>query len=242
VIDRRADRAAEDESGELDGSGRAGLDGAQVDWSALDRASSIDTVPLLDRDEPLHPERAGAPVPELYPDRFELADPVDQLELRAAWSADQRPEHWVALVNPERSDPRRMVNCADCARAVQRTFDGDPTTAAALHPDGLPLRSVDGPVAGEAPEYTEQWSADRAQPMDYDEIAAAVRSSGGSAIVFGYGPEGGHAFNAVLDESGEVRWVDGQLGEVGDWPPRYRSTFPHTEAIIFEPVDQREAT
>lgn len=203
-------------------------------------ARPADSRPLLDRGEPLDPSRVGVSVPELHPDHFTGPTADERTAIRRAWEADSSPEHWVRHVNPGGdSDPARMVNCADCSRAVQLTLEGRPTAAAALDAGRLPLQSDVGDGAGEAPDYTEQWSADRARPMTYEQVADELRRSGGSAIVFGYSEEGGHAFNAVLDDSGRVTWIDGQLGEVGEWPPPYRSTFTETEAILFPAADQR---
>lgn len=226
----------------------------QVDWGAIDAdaqrlrdtrdptdtrddvltiSDTRSSAALLDRGDPLDPARARISVPDLYPNRFD-APTGDQVEaLRTAWLDDPRPGHWVDRVNPGADSPGRWTNCADCARAVQSTIDGNPTVASEIGPDGLPLRSADGPILGEEPDYTEQWSADRAVPMSYEQIADAVRQSGGSAIVFGYSAEGGHAFNVVADGHGDVQWIDGQLGEVGEWPPPYADTFDRTEAILF---------
>lgn len=226
--------------------------GLAIDWHRLDLRhrdgqDGSDLPPvgdpgdhrLLEDGEALDPSREGRPVSDLHPDRLTAPTLEQQRGIADAVARDGRVDGWVGAINPDFARDARdgradhTTNCADCARAVQSTLDGRPTAAAAIHPDGLPLAGSPE-RGGESVAYTEQWAGRRADTVGYDEIGRRVAADRGSAIVFATG-DGGHAFNAVWSpEHGRVRWVDGQSGETGDWPPDHLAArLPRTSALFF---------
>jgi len=177
------------------------------------------------------------PPSDCFPDRYERADESDVQRLAEARAESADPRDWVDLINPgaDAADAGigRLQNCAECARAVQETLDGRPTVAASLVCGGPDARTK-GPNTGEQPQVTEVWADKKFEPVSYQEIEERLWRDGGSAIIAGYGPSvSGHAFNAVFVD-GAVRSVDGQVGEVTDWPdPELAARFPDTSAIFF---------
>ncbi len=221
----------------------AGWADAPIDWVALDSAADLRSDnELLKEGAPLDSRRKDVPVSDLYPDRLQRAGSEKQRRLEAAYRADSRPEAWIGLVNPvtsDRSDRGRLENCADCARAFQAGLDGRPIAAASILPRGLGLAGK-RERGGEHPAYTEQWAGQRAIEITYDELGRSLADSGGSAILFGWGPGGGHAFNAYFDaDLGRVRWADAQNHVIGNWPPDELSRrLPDCRAILFERRDR----
>lgn len=195
--------------------------------------------------ERLDPSRERVAITELYPDRVRPPTEAQRCGVTDAWNRDRGLASWIGEINAEwTTDARQGLvghteNCADCARAVQETWDGRPTAAGSIASDGLPLQGGRG--GGEHPAYTEQWAARRAETSSYDEIGDRVAASRGSAIVFAHG-DVGHAINALWEpQQGRVIWADGQTGELGDWPPEHlRVQLPDTQAIFFpEPRSPR---
>ena len=73
--------------------------------------------------------------------------------------------------------------------------------------------------------------------MTLDEVADKLDDlgPGSSAMVASSWTHGGaHAYNAVND-AGTIRWVDGQLGRVGPWPPVYGAQVDESLVIVFGP-------
>lgn len=210
-------------------------DGPPIDWVRLDAH------PRLDAGAPLDPERTRVEVAALHPDRLTPARPELQTRLETALATDPTPKTLAREINPgywssdagEREG--RLANCADCARAFQDGLDGRPRAAATIDERGLPLAEHDQ-APGEAAAYTEQWAGRRAEGTTYAAVGDELRRSRGSAIVFGYGDGGGHAFNAYWDQRrGSVRWADAQAGTTGDWPPdEHAEQFPTLNAIWFD--------
>lgn len=216
---------------------------APVDrWTGqpVDRPTA-DASPLLEAGAPLDPARRGVDVAGLHPDRFTQPTAHDQRALEAAYRLDPTPETLVEGINPgvwsdsPADRAGRTMNCAECARAFQDGLGGRPRVAAAIGPEGLAPRGADR-SAGETADYTEQWAGRRAELLSYPTLEQRVRESRGSAIVLGFGPEGGHAFNAYWDDDRRaVRWADGQVGLTGEWPPGDLSArFPDVRAIVFD--------
>lgn len=201
---------------------------------------------LLETGTPLSPERLKTPMADLHPDRLTAPNETLDQRLQQQWQHDQRPESWIGGINPGffedavANRPGRTENCAECARSVQSTLEGSPRVAAEIDTRGLPLADTES-YGGEHLSYTEQWAGQRAEVATYPDIARTLADTRGSAIVHAYGPEGGHAFNACWDEaSGKVRWLDGQVGLVGDWPPEdLAHRFPETRVLYF---DSRRST
>jgi hypothetical protein len=139
------------------------------------------------------------------------------------------PDEWVAAINGDGIDqPGRRGNCIDCTRAVEANWRGDDAVAA-------PLRS---PAArGTTLDRLESWSGGRLVPTSLEAIERRLTElgHGSSALVASTWDSGGaHAYNAV-NRGGIVTWIDGQLGEVGPWPPRYARNVDHTLAIFLGP-------
>jgi hypothetical protein len=220
--------------------------GPRIEWHDVDDVGSDapggsdDASELLtaDRAEHLDRQRVAVPVAELHPDRLAPPSAAERSAVERAWRADQHPDAWIGEINPGWSadawaeQPGHTENCADCARAVQATWDGHPTAAGSIAAEGLPLQG--GSEGGEHPAYTEQWAGRPSEVASYDEIGRRVADAEGSAIVFAHG-DGGHAFNALWDSDRQrVIWADGQTGEVGDWPPAHlQERMPETRAIFF---------
>jgi len=225
--------------------------GQQVDWQWFDdvppdgsdasdgSAGALDRRELLTEHQASHlnHRRTGVPVTDLHPDRLEAPSDAEQSGIERAWEHDKRPDGWIGEVNPSWStdavagEPGHTENCADCARAVQATWEGHPTAAGSIAAEGLPLQG--GPDGGEHPAYTEQWAGRQSETASYEEIGQRVADTHGSAIVFAQG-DGGHAFNALWEpDRDRVVWADGQTGEVGDWPPVHLlERMPDTRAIF----------
>ena len=175
------------------------------------------------RDRPLREFRERFPAE--YTEPWETSVPTEKF---------RPPERFATEVNPRYDQsPEFKVNCCDCARAAERTWRGQRETAA-----GLRLRE-DGELGGRM----ETWAGEEYRSVDVAEIheRLAVGGHGSSGIVSGVfrshdGTMGGHTFNVVNDR-GEVKAVDGQLGMVEPWSDRtghpylpHRRTLPDAEA------------
>jgi len=205
------------------------------------RSDRTGDAPLIERDgtDHLYPDLESVPLHELYPSRFTKEGRLDEITLQRARSRSDDPKDWVPLVNPHLLDdvaagrPEHTKNCADCSRSVQETLDGKARVAHGLDPEGLGYDG-DEPAYGEQGCYTERWAGRPSDATSYEEIQRQLQSGDKSAIVFGDGPYGGHAFNAI-EHDGKVLYADGQTGEVSDWAPAHlREQFPNVKAIFFE--------
>lgn len=132
------------------------------------------------------------------------------------------PDRVVSTINPRFEDPsgRYNVNCADCARAVERTWRGAHEEAAGR----LTQYDAHGdPHDGELSAQTEDWAAERfAEVPDPEALRARLEEGGhgSSAIVHTQfsidGERGAHAYN-VVNHHGRLRVLDGQTGETFAW-------------------------
>jgi hypothetical protein len=201
---------------------RAHLDRARhdLDWrEAADRALEADTEHLrIDggqdvgyRDQPLETFRDQYPGEYLEP--WSATSPIEPFAA---------PETTVHEVNPRYEEGvAYQVNCADSARAFERTWRGDREEAAGRAEHTGPF----GPD-GETSDRTEQWAAERFSPVaSIDEVRDRIEAAGhgSSAIVHAQGTNRdgfhvGHAFN-VVNDCGEVKVVDAQEGRVQPWRP-----------------------
>jgi hypothetical protein len=128
---------------------------------------------------------------------------------------------WLDKINPgftgDPFDPR-SVNCGNCTAAVHSTLRGGPLGEADTGTLSIPqMEKITG-----LPQVT----------MTPVEIADALKAGGpGSHAVIGIdraqGP--GHWFNAYYDGT-KVVAVDGQSGQIIDWPPSYGAV--HWDAAI----------
>lgn len=200
--------------------------------------SSQDTIQVAESDSPIHEsadaangETQDAPGESVSQDRTESLDtvgarpdvPAERPDLYTATDAPppqidgphESPEGWANNINPSKDVPGKGDhNCGECARAVQETWEGNPTVAASetqkVHDQSGESLSVMNDWAGASPEAT---SVDGIQEK-LDELGP-----GSSAIVkCTWDDGGGHYFNAVND-NGAIKVVDGQQGLVSSWPP-----------------------
>jgi hypothetical protein len=133
------------------------------------------------------------------------------------------PERVVQGVNPDFQDPSGShdVNCADCARSVERSWRGNHEEAAG-RASRLDSRGYVEPH-GEQSEETEEWAGERFTPTTDPEALRTKLEEGGhgsSAIVHTQytfdGERAGHAYN-VVNYQGDIRVLDGQTGESLPW-------------------------
>ena len=122
------------------------------------------------------------------------------------------PEAWVGDINDSAVPTTgRLVNCGDCARAVESRWRGSDAVAASC---------LD--VEGEPDDVMEGWTRGELVATDFDEVHQRLLDLGpGSSAIVGVdwqSASGGHWFNA-LNDGGTVRAVDGQSGRIGTWPP-----------------------
>lgn len=145
------------------------------------------------------------------------------------------PETWAGDVNqPGMDAPGRDNNCAECARATQSTWAGEPATAAAMA----------DPNAGEPTARMTEFAGASPESASMDQVADRLTELGpGSSAIVGFdrGPgELGHWFNAVND-GGTIKAVDGQSGLTEAWPPSEdglgfdESEMTASDAIYFGP-------
>jgi hypothetical protein len=171
-------------------------------------------------------DMAGRPdVSKQYPDVFKEQD-------ASALTVDrphQSPETWIKDVNPGNG----RNNCAECARAVQATWSGDPSAAATLN---------DRFAFGEPDACMPEWAGQESKPVDMQQVGDQVEELGpGSSAVVGFDRSqgSGHWFNAIND-GGVIKAVDGQSGRIGPWPPAMKdlrfdeSEMRAADAIFFD--------
>lgn len=128
--------------------------------------------------------------------------------------AHEHPETWVNEINaPGVDTPGRDNNCGECSRAVDNTWSGQPTAAAAM---------ADRNAGGEPVERMKEWADASPAPATMTEIGQRLSELGpGSSAIVGCDwkdDPGGHWFNAV-NEGGTVKAIDGQRARVEAWPP-----------------------
>lgn len=114
-------------------------------------------------------------------------------------------------------NPGRGVNCADCARAVEASWRGNPQVSAARAPG----------LDGEDFSRIEEWLSAPLTQSSFEDIGEHLgqQGSGASAyVVVAWKGGSGHAFNAV-NRDGTVYFVDAQPtgGAIDVWPPKRTS-------------------
>ncbi|WP_404290734.1 toxin glutamine deamidase domain-containing protein [Glutamicibacter arilaitensis] len=157
---------------------------------------------------------------------------------------------WISAVNPNYSGGNEMWtnNCGPCSRAVADAYQGV-ATLGAFGDSEIPPG-----------EYGEMWAAVGVQPTTrlansgrvndptlfsagaYAALYTQLMKEGpGAVAIIGVdwddprvpqGMAGGHWFNAYVNEKGAVEWADGQIGEVGGWPPGYPVPIWTMEAVV----------
>lgn len=146
---------------------------------------------------------------QAHPDaeyRAEFDDFIEPAE--ASFPVAQRfedPRCWVDCINPrwEGSEGPYGINCADCARCVERTWRGSGEVAAGL------LKAK-----GEIPWRYEQWAGPFEDVGGAEAIALLDQGgAGASAYIVSSTDSWGHAYN-LINHEGEVLLVDGQIGYV----------------------------
>jgi hypothetical protein len=146
-------------------------------------------------------------------DRVEGLDLVHRMEADAEKQAPierfETPEHWVRDINaPGTATPGRDYNCVFASRATEARWRGVPMKAGEWpHRSGVSRETAEavvGPLAAADPSEIEQTLRE-----------AGPGSSGVVAMYSHVG--GGHMMN-VVNDSGIIRWVDGQAGTVSDHP------------------------
>lgn len=171
-------------------------------------------------------DMAGRPdVSKQYPDVFKEQD----ASALAVDRPHQSPEAWIGDVNPGNG----RNNCAECARAVQATWSGDPSAAATLN---------DRFAFGEPDACMPEWAGQESKPVDMQQVGDQLKELGpGSSAVVGFDRSqgAGHWFNAIND-GGVIKAVDGQSGRIGPWPPAMedlrfdQSEMRAADAIFFD--------
>lgn len=123
-------------------------------------------------------------------------------------------QEWLGDINPNHDpfdlDSPYSNNCGSCALAVEQKLNGDMGATATAENIGTPSEMS-------------QITGMEQVPMDPEEIKNYLISQGpGSHGIVGIdrteGP--GHWFNAYYDGE-KVMAIDGQTGEIHDWPPDY---------------------
>lgn len=133
------------------------------------------------------------------------------------------PDRLAKRINPDFDDRSGSyrVNCADCARSVERTWRGHEEEAAGRS-SRIDSRGYVEP-RGEQSSETEEWAGEKFTTTPApEELRARLEAAGhgSSAIVHTqYSLDGdriGHAYN-VVNHQGEIRVLDGQTGETQPW-------------------------
>ena len=131
-------------------------------------------------------------------------------------------ESWLGEINPHYNDPffpprdnPYRINCGSCAFAVYQKLEGN--SAAAATEVNIPTD-----------EAMEGWTGKQCVYMSPEKIEEILKTRGaGAHLIVGVNrrrpsgqPISGHWFNAVYDGH-KIYTVDGQSGEVMDWPHDY---------------------
>jgi hypothetical protein len=144
----------------------------------------------------------------------------------------ENPEKWAADINSDPDAPGRDNNCAECARAVDSTWQGNPAAAAAMSDPDAP---------GEPVPRMSEWAGEAPTEASMSDIQQRLEELGpGSSAVVGFDREDGpgHWFNAVND-GGTVKAIDGQSGLTETWPPSddglgfNESDMSYSDAVFF---------
>lgn len=117
---------------------------------------------------------------------------------------------WITSINPNpRNDPRRSVNCGQCAAAVYKRLSGEGDVVAGLGTYSIEeMNSITGRTqTSMTPEQIERHLV--SQGAGAHAVVGVDRASGA-----------GHWFNAYYDGH-RVCTIDGQGGLVEGWPPDY---------------------
>lgn len=160
-----------------------------------------------------HTPPPNAEVWAQHPGEFVPPTADDKAAMPQELAPHTSPENFAANVNDGGNEvPGRGINCVDCARATERSWEGHPEVSAA--------RAVN---AGEPKERLTEWTGVEPQRQSFEDIGRELeqRGPGSSAVIAStWEGGGGHAYNAVND-GGTVKFVDSQPegGAVGTWPP-----------------------
>ncbi|SNQ50422.1 hypothetical protein FRACA_460012 [Frankia canadensis] len=163
-----------------------------------------------------------------YPGEYLLPEPKSDVA-----GGRRAPAEWVREVNPEPEADGRGYNCGECTRAVELSWRGEPSTAAAL---------ADPEVQGESIDRMREWAGSTERRTSSAGIERDLQNAGpgSSALVLVRWRTGGaHWFNAVND-GGRVLAVDGQEGAAEPWPPTEAITgfsdrrIAHYYSILFD--------
>lgn len=122
----------------------------------------------------------------------------------------QQVKSWIGKINPNpNNDPRRTVNCGQCAAAVYQRMNGNNNAVAGL---GTYSISEMNAITGRTQTT-----------MTPEQIASYLQTQGaGAHVVVGVdrASGAGHWFNAFYDGR-QVYTIEGQGGTVNGWPPDY---------------------
>ena len=162
------------------------------------------------------------------------------------------PDGWIEHGNPNLAtgDKEWRTNCGPCSRSFADTYQGG--TPIAAHGDSIGGESAEMyDILGASPEPgvtnprpKEDGHVDPEEftSAAYDTLGERLRQEPpGTTAIVGVDwdvPEvprnksGGHWFNAYVDDSGNLRWADEQIGVTADWPPRYNDNIWNLDAII----------
>jgi hypothetical protein len=227
-----ADTGETADAGETAGAGEAGDQEAGRAWfpgkRGRDRVADDSGGDSADDARP----RPGLPdVVACYPGEYARSDKKPPRVDKPHTS----PEDWVKDTNSGNLRRSRNSNCGECARAVDSTWHGYPTVAAALTSPG---------AGGEKISRMIEWAGAEPTRASMADVGQRLRElgPGSSALVacLWADREGGHWFNG-LNDAGTVKAVDGQSGEVESWPPTGRglgfdqSDMQDSCAIFFGP-------
>ena len=157
----------------------------------------------------------GRPVWDIWPQAFHAPSDDDRSHLVEVSAPFCDPSKWISGTNDGGIDvPGRDVNCLSNSIATEQTWRGASSCAGVRIGGNMPgWEGVISDEMGGAP-----WHMN----MRLDEIGDALTRAGhgSSAIVYCTWSNGGaHVFNIVNFE-GNLRWVDGQPGIAGEWPPQ----------------------
>lgn len=157
---------------------------------------------VAERDQPDRPD-----ISMKYPSDYKESDAPPP----AVDSPHQSPETWAKDINPGKDEVGGRFNCGECARAVQDTWSGDASVAATMTPGRT----------GEPASRMNEWAGSSPEQATMNQMSDRLNElgPGSSAIVRCRWEDGsGHYFNSTND-SGTIKAVDGQSGQVESWPP-----------------------
>lgn len=122
----------------------------------------------------------------------------------------EKVSSWVDQINPNpNNDPRREINCGQCAAAVFKRMNGDTVAVAGLGTYSIQeMNNITGKV---------QTTMSPQQIEDY-----LKKQGAGSHVVVGVdrASGAGHWFNAFYDGR-QIYTIEGQGGYIDGWPPDY---------------------